>query len=99
MQDPLLAPQLASKFKVRSRPPQNERFDDALDLGTSLTLAAPAAGDRDPTPSSAMGKGAGGHAGAQDRRGWMLVQNSSRHASRTPQPLRRENRPEDHDPV
>ena len=39
---------------------QNDRFDDALDLGTSLTLAAPAGGNRDPTPSSAMGKGAGG---------------------------------------
>ena len=33
---------------------QHECFDDALDLGTSLTLAAPAADNRDQTPSSAM---------------------------------------------
>ena len=35
---------------------QNQRFADADDLGTSLTWVAPAAGYRDPTPNSAMGK-------------------------------------------
>ena len=35
---------------------QNERFNDASDFGTSLTLAAPAAGYRDPTPSSTLDK-------------------------------------------
>ena len=35
---------------------QNQRFAHASDLGTSLTLAAPAAGYRDPTPNSALGK-------------------------------------------
>ena len=39
---------------------QNERFNDASDFGTSLTLAAPAAGYRDPTPSSTLGKRARG---------------------------------------
>ena len=38
----------------------NERLDDALGLETSLTLAAPAAGYRDPTPSTALGKRADG---------------------------------------
>ena len=35
---------------------QNERFNDASDFGTSLTLAAPAAGYRDPTPNSTLDK-------------------------------------------
>ena len=39
---------------------QNERFNDASDFGTSLTLAAPAAGYRDPTSSSTLGKRARG---------------------------------------
>ena len=39
---------------------QHERFDDALGLATSLTLAAPAAGSRDLTPSTVSGKRAKG---------------------------------------
>ena len=35
---------------------QNQRFAHASDPGTSLTLEAPAAGYRDPTPNSALGK-------------------------------------------
>ena len=35
---------------------QNEGFNDASDFGTSLTLAARAAGYRDPPSSSALGK-------------------------------------------
>ena len=38
----------------------NERFNDALGLGTSLTLTAPAAGNRVPTPSTALGMRAEG---------------------------------------
>ena len=62
---------------------QKERLDDTFGLGTSLTLGAPAADNRDLTPSSALGKRVIGSV-VQKTVNCDLISNSSGQVSKNP---------------